>query len=114
MLYITGRLYCILQVERCNYMLGAFIKLAESGADYSDRTLAHLLTSPTNDGGQWQMLVNLIEKYGLMPHCQWPSPFLAENSRRLAAILDNQVKFVQFLLIHLHTQRLCVVKCVEN
>lgn len=56
-----------------------------------DRTLQHLLTFPTNDGGQWQMLVNLVEKYGVLPESYWPSPYLAENSRALGSLLDSQV-----------------------
>lgn len=74
-------------------MLGAFISLIEKGADCSDRTLSHLLKNPTNDGGQWQMLVNLIEKYGLLPVCQWKSGQLSNNSRLLGAILNNEVGF---------------------
>ena len=80
------------QVERCNFMLGAFMKLALEGKDHTDRTLYHLLNVPTNDGGQWQMLVNLIEKYGVIPNEQWPSTWMANNSRRLGGILDNQVR----------------------
>ncbi|KAF6029551.1 BLMH [Bugula neritina] len=73
-------------------MLKSFVKLAQEGADHDDRTLAHLLSNPTNDGGQWQMLVNLIEKYGLIPLSQWPSPVLAENSSRLNTVLNNQLR----------------------
>ena len=73
-------------------MLGAFMKLALEGKDHTDRTLYHLLNVPTNDGGQWQMLVNLIEKYGVIPNEQWPSTWMANNSRRLGGILDNQVR----------------------
>jgi len=83
-------------------MLKSFVKLAQEGADHDDRTLAHLLSNPTNDGGQWQMLVNLIEKYGLIPLSQWPSPVLAENSSRLNTVLNNQVSYSFSLSPSLH------------
>lgn len=87
--------YCFLwlQVERCNYLLSAFIRLAQNGADSDDRTLHHLLKDPTNDGGQWQMIVNLIEKYGVLPHRHWKTSYLAEKSRRLGLVLNSQVGY---------------------
>lgn len=75
------------------------MKLAQEGADYNDRTLHHLLFNPTCDGGQWQMLTNLIEKYGLVPHSQWPSPYLADASRRLCIILNTQVSYCSLNLM---------------
>lgn len=85
-------------------MLGAFIKLGQEGADFNDRTLHHLLRTPIDDGGQWQMLVNIVEKHGLVPHSQWPSPFLADNSRRLNQILNNQVGTI-FLFLSLNLDK---------
>ena len=29
--------------------------------------MMHLLNSPVQDGGQWDMFTNLIEKYGAVP-----------------------------------------------
>lgn len=30
------------------------------------RLVQYLLTAPVGDGGQWDMVVNLVEKYGLV------------------------------------------------
>src|SRR5262249_2700832 len=43
------------KVERANYYLEAIIETA--GRDLDDRTVAYLLDSPAEDGGQWNMFV---------------------------------------------------------
>lgn len=54
------------KIERSNYFLHA---IADSyrrtpQEDPSGRLVSFLLSSPISDGGQWDMLVNLIEKHG--------------------------------------------------
>ena len=39
----------------------------------------HLLDSPVQDGGQWDMFVNLIEKYGLYLNQLWLKVFRVVN-----------------------------------
>ncbi|MBO4818558.1 MAG: C1 family peptidase [Firmicutes bacterium] len=51
--------------ERCNYFLENIIDTADRPAD--DRTVSFILTSGVHDGGQWDMFVNIVEKYGLVP-----------------------------------------------
>ena len=46
-------------------MLEAIIETADRDVD--DRTVAHLLVDPTEDGGQWNMFVALVHKHGLVP-----------------------------------------------
>lgn len=55
-----------LQVERCNYFLHACVETAQRQEPVDGRLVQFLLSNPTNDGGQWDMLVNLIG--------QFPSP----------------------------------------
>ena len=50
-----------------------------------------LMSDPSNDGGQWDMLVNLITKHGLMPKLAWPDPHSATSSRRMNAIINMKV-----------------------
>ena len=72
-------------------MLNVFVESARRGEDADGRLVSHLLHNPAEDGGQWDMLVNVVEKYGVMPKKCWPEPHSAENSRRLNAILNNKV-----------------------
>ena len=46
--------------ERSNYFLEAIIETADRDVD--DRTVAFLLDYPLEDGGQWNMFINIINK----------------------------------------------------
>uniref|UniRef100_H3B1D7 Bleomycin hydrolase n=1 Tax=Latimeria chalumnae TaxID=7897 RepID=H3B1D7_LATCH len=48
------------QIERCYYFLNAFIETAQRKEPVDGRLVQFLLSNPTNDGGQWDMLVNII------------------------------------------------------
>lgn len=52
-----------LQVERCNYFLHACVETAQRKEAVDGRLVQFLLSNPTNDGGQWDMLVNLIGQF---------------------------------------------------
>ena len=79
------------QLERANYMMNAFVECARQGETYEGRLVSHLLRNPSDDGGQWDMLVNLVEKYGVVPKVCFPETWSAENSRRLEGITNNRV-----------------------
>ena len=48
------------KLERCNFFLEEIIKSTDEPLD--GRFVQHLLTCPMNDGGQWEMIVNVIKK----------------------------------------------------
>ena len=54
------------KLEKFNYFAQSLIQLVEQGAKHDDRKVAFLL-SGVGDGGQWQMYVNLVKKYGIVP-----------------------------------------------
>lgn len=53
------------KLEKVNYALESIIDLIDK--DYDDRTLQFILQNGVGDGGQFDMLVNVVKKYGLMP-----------------------------------------------
>ena len=53
------------KLEKANYFLESILKTLDEPTD--GRLIAHLLMAPLGDGGQWDMLCNLINKYGLVP-----------------------------------------------
>ena len=60
-LYILSlSIYVYFQVERCYYFLHACVETAQRKEPVDGRLVQFLLSNPTNDGGQWDMLVNLI------------------------------------------------------
>ena len=68
------------------------IEVFRSGEEIEGRLVSFLLMDPTNDGGQWDMLVNLINKYGVMPKKCFPDSHSAGATRRMCAILKSKVR----------------------
>ncbi|XP_071994442.1 bleomycin hydrolase isoform X1 [Engystomops pustulosus] len=80
------------KVERCNYFLNAFVETARQNEPIDGRLMQFLLSNPSNDGGQWDMLVNLIEKYGVMPKKCFPESHTSEATRRMNDILNHKMR----------------------
>ncbi len=53
------------KLEKSNYFLESIMKTLDLPT--GDRLISWLVSSPIQDGGQWDMFVNLIRKYGLVP-----------------------------------------------
>lgn len=80
------------KIERCNYFLSNMVKAAQAGEPVDGRLVSFLLHDPINDGGQWDMVVNLINKHGLMPKKCFPESFSCESSLRMNAILKSKLR----------------------
>lgn len=80
------------KVERCYYFLNAFVETAHQNEPIDGRLMQFLLSNPSNDGGQWDMLVNLIEKYGLIPKKCFPESHTSEATRRMNDILNHKMR----------------------
>ncbi|MEV0794697.1 C1 family peptidase [Kribbella sp. NPDC050459] len=76
--------------ERSNFFLEAMIDTADRDAD--DRTVAHLLSDPIGDGGQWNMFVALVRKHGLVPKTAMPE---TESSSATAQLNDTLRKLLR-------------------
>lgn len=68
------------------------MKTAKRGDALESRTVNFLLQDPIGDGGQWDMVTNLINRYGLMPKACFPESFCCENSLRLNIILKSKLR----------------------
>ncbi|KAM4046967.1 bleomycin hydrolase [Anomaloglossus baeobatrachus] len=80
------------KVERCHYFLNAFVDTAHMDEPIDGRLMQFLLSNPSNDGGQWDMLVNLIEKYGVIPKKCFPESHTSEATRRMNDILNHKMR----------------------
>jgi len=58
------------KLEKANYFLEAMIETADR--DIDDRTVVTIIGNCVNDGGQWNMFVNIALKYGLVPKAAMP------------------------------------------
>ncbi|XP_022255542.1 bleomycin hydrolase-like [Limulus polyphemus] len=79
------------KIERCNYFLNNVVEITKRGEPVDGRLMSFLLHDPTCDGGQWDMLVNLITKHGMMPKKCFPESYSCESSGRLNRILKSKV-----------------------
>ncbi|CAH1231703.1 BLMH [Branchiostoma lanceolatum] len=82
------------KIERANYFLNAYEEVAKRREPVDGRLFQFLLASPNpvNDGGQWDMLINLINKHGVMPKKSFPESFSATASRRLNQTLNYKLR----------------------
>jgi bleomycin hydrolase len=78
------------KLERANYFLEAMIETADRPVD--DRTVAYLLAHPVDDGGQWNMFVNLVQKHGVVPKTCMPETESSSNTRRMNSILVAKLR----------------------
>ena len=78
------------KVERANFILEAVIETADRPTD--DRIIQHLMTAPVEDAGQWDMFVNLVDKYGVVPKEAMPETESSGNTRQMNNSLYYQVR----------------------
>lgn len=77
------------KLEKLNYSLEAFIELID--VDYDDRTLQFMLNG-VGDGGQWDMFVNVVKKYGVCPKNAYPETFTSSATRYLNMLLNAELR----------------------
>ncbi len=78
------------KIERANYFLEAIIETADR--DLDDRTVAFLLDSVADDGGQWNMFVALVAKHGLVPKAFMPETQSSSDTGRMNSVLRTLLR----------------------
>jgi bleomycin hydrolase len=73
------------KLERSNYFLEYMIQYRDR--DWDDRRVYFLLDNPAPDGGDWHMIADIIDKYGLIPKSAMQDTFNRESSRFLNEVL---------------------------
>lgn len=76
--------------EKSNWFLEQVIATADQ--DLTSRKVAFLLQTPQQDGGQWDMVVSLFEKYGVVPKSVYPESISSSNSRELNTYLNKLLR----------------------
>ena len=56
---------------------------------YDSRLMMYLLNNPVQDGGQWDMFVNLIEKYGVVPQTVMPETNHSSKSSMMNYFINS-------------------------
>lgn len=75
--------------EKINYFLESIIDTAD--LEVGDRTLDWVLQG-LGDGGQWDMIVSLVKKYGIVPISAMPETFQSSNTRSMNQMLNMKLR----------------------
>jgi len=78
------------KLEKSNYFLENILKTLDHVSD--SRLIMHLLQAPIQDGGQWDMFVNLTEKYGLVPQSVMPETNHSSKSGMMNYLLTHKLR----------------------
>ena len=66
--------------------------IATADQEIGSRKVKFLLDTPQQDGGQWDMVVSLFEKYGVVPKSVYPESVASSNSRELNQYLNKLLR----------------------
>jgi bleomycin hydrolase len=78
------------KIERANYFLESIIDTAAQPD--GDRTVDFLLENVISDGGQWNMFVGLVKKYGLVPKAAMPESESSSSSYLMNRVLQAKLR----------------------
>lgn len=56
------------------------------------RLISFLLSAPLGDGGQWDMLCNLVRKYGVVPKEAMPETVSSSATREMTSALTRKLR----------------------
>jgi bleomycin hydrolase len=76
--------------EKANYFLESILEKLDEETD--SRLVSWLLISPLQDGGQWDMFVNLVDKYGVVPKHVMPETFHSSKSAVMNRLVTQKLR----------------------
>ncbi|MFW5888927.1 MAG: C1 family peptidase [Bacillota bacterium] len=78
------------KLEKINYFIESIDDFL--ACDKDDRTLQHILNVGIQDGGQWDMFVSLVEKYGLVPKDAMVETKVSSNTRYINQVINQKLR----------------------
>lgn len=78
------------QLEKSNLFLEAVIRTRDKDVD--DREVQWLFKRPVGDGGVWNMMPSLVEKYGLVPKDIMPESYNSENTSMMRRLVRRKIR----------------------
>ncbi|HIF36914.1 MAG TPA: aminopeptidase [Marine Group III euryarchaeote] len=78
------------KLEKANYFLENIIETVEQPID--SRLVMHLLSSPVQDGGQWDMFANLLKKYGAVPKKVMAESHQSSNTAQMNKLVTRKLR----------------------
>ena len=78
------------KLEKANYFLEQIVDTTDEPLD--GRLVQRLCQGPVGDGGQWDMVANLVQKYGLVPQQLYPDAFNASSSGTMSSLITTKLR----------------------
>ena len=78
------------KLEKANFYLDSVIATADEARD--SRLIAHLLSSPEGDGGQWDMYCAIADKYGCVPKYAMPETFQSSQTGMMVKLITLKLR----------------------
>ena len=78
------------KLEKANFFLENIIAVRDEPLD--SRLVVWLLAAPIADAGQWDMFVNLVKKYGVVPKSVMPETRSSSNSRPMNSVFVGKLR----------------------
>ena len=75
------------KLEKANYLLASIVDLIAREPD--ERVLMHVLVNGVGDGGQWDMFVNLVKKYGVVPKNVMNETYQSSGTRESDILINS-------------------------
>ena len=82
--------------EKSNWFLEQIIATADQ--EIGSRKVKFLLDTPQQDGGQWDMFLNIIKKYGIVPKSAMPETYSSSNTSEINKILRRILRMYAYEL----------------
>lgn len=76
--------------ERINYYIDSVIDTANEPHD--SRLVDYIVGTGVHDGGQWDMFVNIVKKYGIVPKCVYVETAQSSGTGNLNRHINNYLK----------------------
>lgn len=76
--------------EKANWFYEGILNTADEAL--TSRKVAFLLQTPQQDGGQWDMIVSIFQKYGVVPQAVYPESFTSSASAQLNKYLNKKLR----------------------
>ena len=78
------------KLEKSNWFLENILDTLDE--PLGGRLMAHLLSDPIGDGGQWDMFRSLVRKYGVVPKEAMPETACSRNTHEMDAYLTRYLR----------------------
>ena len=85
------------KLEKANYFMETIASLPFQEKD--DRVLHHFLLGGIEDGGQWDMFVNIVNKYGVVPKQAMPETYQSSHTTEVNRLINRKLRqFAAYVL----------------